>query len=378
MNPVPAPQPDPAANPAAAPVIAGLGFPCPSCGAPMAYQPLRAALACGACGHLRTLPEPTADEAAEARREQDYLEALKRLADRVPREVASVVECPACGAVTRFDAHVRADRCAFCASPLRREPTRVEEHLPVQAVLPFQLDAAAAQAVFARWIASRWFAPNALKHTVRAADGVRGAYLPWWTFDAATWTTYRGERGIRRQEDGGQRSDGSRDTRTVVDWTSVQGVVAVPFDDLLVVGSPSIPPHLARVLDHWQMQGLRPPAEEWLAGFTVEIDRRGLEPAFAEARQQMDGPIEQAIRRDIGGDEQRVHARQTAVEDIRFKHLLMPVWIGAYRFRGRPYQVVVNGQTGEVEGDRPWSAWKIGFAVLAVVVLILLAQWLQG
>ena len=66
------------------------------------------------------------------------------------------------------------------------------------------------------------------------------------------------------------------------------------------------------------------------------------------------------------------------MDDIRFKHLLMPVWIGAYRFRGRPYQVVVNGQTGEVEGDRPWSAWKIGLAVLAGLLLFLLLQSQQA
>ena len=78
----------------------------------------------------------------------------------------------------------------------------------------------------------------------------------------------------------------------------------------------------------------------------------------------MEPAIDAAIQRDIGGDAQRIHAQQTVVDDIRFKHLLMPVWIGSYRFGGKPYQIVVNGQTGEVEGDRPWSAWKIAFAVL--------------
>ena len=28
-----------------------------------------------------------------------------------------------------------------------------------------------------------------------------------------------------------------------------------------------------------------------------------------------------------------------------------------------------NGRTGEVKGERPYSAWKIGFAVLAGLVL---------
>ena len=93
----------------------------------------------------------------------------------------------------------------------------------------------------------------------------------------------------------------------------------------------------------------------------------------------MEPAIDAAIQRDIGGDAQRIHAQQTVVDDIRFKHLLMPVWIGSYRFGGKPYQIVVNGQTGEVEGDRPWSAWKIAFRGAAGLLgLLLLMQFQQG
>ena len=89
----------------------------------------------------------------------------------------------------------------------------------------------------------------------------------------------------------------------------------------------------------------------------------------------MQGAIDAAIRRDIGGDQQRIHGRQTVVDDIRFKHLLLPVWIGSYRFGGKPYQVVVNGQSGEVEGDRPFSVVKIALAVvLALIVLAVFAS----
>ena len=39
--------------------------------------------------------------------------------------------------------------------------------------------------------------------------------------------------------------------------------------------------------------------------------------------------------------------------------MLLPVWVAAFRFVGRPYRFVVNGRTGEVQGERPWSFWKI-------------------
>jgi len=347
----------------------------------MAFDPTRSALACAACGHTRVLPEPTADAQAAALREQDYVDALRRLAAQQPSLEARVVDCPSCGAQTRFEGHVVGDRCAFCASPLLVDQAHAERLIGAQAVLPFALDKAAAQQVFARWVASRWFAPNALKATVRTADGVKGVYVPWWTYDASTLTTYRGERGVQRrvQENrpNATAQAGAATTRIVTDWFPAAGAVAVGFDDILVVGSPSIPAHLARVLDRWDLSRLRPPADEVFAGFTVEVYRTGLEAGFTEARERMQPAIDAAIRRDIGGDVQRIHAKQSVIDDIRFKHLLMPVWIGSYRFGGKPYQIVVNGQSGEVEGDRPWSAWKIGAAVVVALLLWLLFMQLQ-
>jgi hypothetical protein len=358
-------------------------FACPACGAAMAFEPQRSALACAACGQTRVLPEPDADAQAAALREQDYLEALRRLAAQEPSLQARVVDCPSCGAQTRFEGHVVGERCAFCASPLMLDNAHVERLIRPQALLPFALDKAAAQRVFAQWVESRWFAPNALKATVRAADGVKGVYMPWWTYDANTITTYRGERGVqRRVQDSRPNATAQASaatTRTVTDWTPVSGAAAASFDDILVAGSPSVPPHLARVLDRWDLARLRPPADELLAGFTVEVYRSGLEAGFAQARERMQPAIDAAIRRDIGGDAQRIHARQTTLDAIRFKHLLLPLWIGSYRFGGKPYRIVVNGQSGEVEGDRPWSAWKIALALLAALLLLLvLAQLQQG
>ena len=84
------------------------------------------------------------------------------------------------------------------------------------------------------------------------------------------------------------------------------------------------------------------------------------------------------IRQDIGGDEQRIHQVSTAYSAITFKHLLLPVWISAYRFQDRVYQVVVNARTGEVQGERPYSPLKIAafvvFLILIFFLLILLSQ----
>ena len=80
---------------------------------------------------------------------------------------------------------------------------------------------------------------------------------------------------------------------------------------------------------------------------------------------------------DIGGDEQQVQAINTRWDGLTFKHVLLPVWIGAYRFQDKVFQVTVNARTGEVQGERPYSAWKIAAAVLLAAVIVLVIVWLS-
>ena len=49
--------------------------------------------------------------------------------------------------------------------------------------------------------------------------------------------------------------------------------------------------------------------------------------------------IERDVRFDIGGDRQRIHAIDTDVRNVTFKHILLPVWMAAYKYRGRDLSV---------------------------------------
>ena len=341
-------------------------FPCRACGASLRFAPSVGRLSCPSCG---TVNEPPAADAASqlaSHEELDYVAHLRQQVGNEPQISPQVVSCPQCGAQTQFDANVVASVCAFCATPLS-VATRTERRIRPRAVVPFKLEPKGAQEVFRKWIADRWFAPNALKETVKAVNGVRGVYLPCWTFDARTTSDYEGQRGIDRvvQE---RRRDAQGNTvvvnRTETDWYPASGAVSVAFDDTLVPASHSIPENLTSVLTDWDVSGMQPYSDDYVAGFTVEAYQVGLEPAFAEAKGIFEAAIGDAIRRDIGGHHQRILGVATRYDNVTFKHILLPVWICSYQFKNRSWRVVVNGQTGAVKGDRPWSAWKIGFAVL--------------
>ena len=152
-------------------------------------------------------------------------------------------------------------------------------------------------------------------------------------------------------------------------WRSVSGRVARFFDDVLVLASRTLPKRYTDALEPWDLSALEPYRPEFLAGFRAEGYQVELEDGFTEARAHMDNVIARDVRFDIGGDRQRIHDIDTTVRDVTFKHILLPVWLAAYKYRGETYRFVVNGRTGRVQGERPWSAWKIAIAVVLGLIV---------
>lgn len=369
----------PLGNPIAVP--AARVFPCSNCGASLKFAPGVGKLSCPTCGTQNDLPSFEAAAVAAAHEELDYRTAIQLQQGNEQAIDAQVLDCPQCGAQTRFDPNVVAATCAFCAAPMVSARAHAGRQIQPRGIVPFSIETSAAQDLFRKWIQGRWFAPNALKKTVSQVQGVRGVYLPCWTFDAETSTDYEGQRGIHRQVVEQTRDSSGRavtHTRIVVDWYYASGRVPVTFDDTLVLASSSIPDHLASVLQGWDIKRLSPFSDDFVAGFTVEAYQLALEPAFDQARNIFSSSIENAVRNDIGGNEQRITSLKTTYGAISFKHILLPVWICSYKFANKSWRVVVNGQTGAVKGDRPYSAWKITFAVLAALAVVLTVWAISG
>lgn len=205
------------------------------------------------------------------------------------------------------------------------------------------------------WLGSLWFAPNGLQDYARKGRKMQGVYVPYWTFDADTKSAYSGERGTVYYETQTVMRNGKAERVQVakIRWRRVQGRVARFFDDVLVLASTSLPKTYTDNLEPWDLPALVPYSPQYLAGFRAEGYAVDLEQGYEEARQKMARQIERDVRFDIGGDQQRIHALDTDISDVTFKHILLPVWLAAYKYRGKTYRFVVNGRTGRVQGERP-------------------------
>ena len=347
-------------------------FPCDACGSDLRFDPDTHRLICDHCGNTQAIE--TSRGFTGGIRELDFNAALENRLAEEEIEETRVVTCPNCGASTEFDADTHAAECPFCATPVVTD-TGTHRHIKPRGLLPFALDEGTARKAMSDWLGCLWFAPNGLQDYARKGRRMAGIYVPYWTFDADTKSAYTGQRGTHYYETKTVMRDGKRTQVRVrkTRWRPASGRVARFFDDVLVLASRSLPKKYTDGLEPWDLSALEPYNPEYLAGFRAEGYQVELTEGFTEARAYMDRMILRDCKYDIGGDEQRVHDVQTTISDVTFKHILLPVWLAAYKYRGQTYRFVVNGSTGRVQGERPWSAWKIAFAVLIGLILAAIA-----
>ena len=348
-------------QPPAAPTESEHRFPCDQCGADFRFDPGEGRLKCDHCGNEADLAESFNGGAIK---ELDFKAALNAELPQAEIEESRILSCPNCGAQVEFDADTHASECPFCATPVVTG-TGTHRHIKPRALLPFALEERAARKAMTDWLGGLWFAPNGLQEYARKGRKLQGIYVPYWTYDADTKSRYKGERGTVYYENRTVMRDGKRTTQRVqkVRWRPASGRVARFFDDVLVLASKSLPKRYTDALEPWDLGALEPYSPEFLAGFRAEGYTVELDEGFHQARAHMDRVIQRDVKFDIGGDRQRIHDIDTTISDVTFKHILLPVWLAAYKYRGKSYRFVVNGRTGRVQGERPWSAWKIAFAV---------------
>jgi LSD1 subclass zinc finger protein len=361
-------------------------LPCNECGAPLEFKPGAGQLVCPFCGTVNEIegagqqvsPWGARQTGGPEIRELDYLAALNDALDDAQIEETATVKCPGCAAEVGLDANTLADQCPFCATPLARAESHTHKHPKPQGVLPFAFEEREARKRMADWLGSLWFAPSSLKKYAEAGRPLAGVYLTHYTYDAVGDADYRGQRGdayyVTRTRtvmvDGKPQQQTYQERR--IRWSPASGHVRHAFDDVLVPASDTMNPS-GKAPEYggrsWDLAALEPYRTEYLAGFRAEAPNVSLRDGYNRAENLMEQMLIRDVKFDIGGDAQKIDQMQTRYSSITFKHVLLPVWLASYRWKNKPFRVVVNGRTGEVSGERPYSPWKIAFAVIVGLIV---------
>ncbi|RDY59959.1 DNA helicase PriA [Flagellimonas nanhaiensis] len=341
---------------------------CVNCGAELTYKPGTTSIACEYCGHQESI---NIDE--QGFEELELYPYLKEMGAQKHSEEISMLHCKNCGADQHVEENYKSLHCVYCSMPLVVEDAYKEQWILPGAVLPFQIEKEKSFGIFKKWVDGLWWAPNKLKKAALDPQFTKGLYLPYWTFDAQLAASYTGQRGEYYYETQRYRdSNGKTQTRQVrkTRWYPASGKVSGFVDDTLIKASRQKAGRVPKKIARWNLKKLQPFNSSFLSGFVTEKYTIPLQQGHMLAKDVARDIAERWCRQDIGGDTQRVSSMDMNLTQETFKHILLPVYVSAYRYKGKEYNFFINGENGSISGSRPYSAWKIILAILFGIALI--------
>lgn len=312
-------------------------FVCSNCGGRMAFDADENSLTCQYCGNHQTLMAALDSGAMIA--EQNFTVALATTKGHSKPIASHVIKCAGCGASFQFQPEMISRVCSFCGTPYVIEQTGTRDLIAPEGIVPFAVSREHAQRA-----ALSWYDNNKFKIlSVAALPG--GIYLPAWTFDI-----------------GG-----------LIEWSCVtevndkllpqSGSTLADENDLLVSASHTLSPGLTKEIDNFPLHRLVPYDPRYLADWAAETYTIEVGDASLVARSRVLAKSQPLVRASITNQYEHLQLSTLKLVIDSYKLILLPFWIARYRFEGKWYNVVINGQTGNVHGEKPArgiSGWLAG------------------
>ncbi len=326
-------------------------FSCPQCGGQTAYSVEDGGLTCTFCGYHEAPKQEVVGLRAES---------FEFTVDTVERAVNGWGEarkeliCDACGAQISLPEGSLATSCPFCASNKVIHHRAAQDLLRPRFLVPFQIEERDCITKVKEWLGDSWMVPRDLRRMAVVSDFVP-MYLPYWTFTARADATWKAQVG--RTET--YRSGGKTKRRTVWRWEN--GQVDREFSDLLVRGTRHVSTHLLSEIGDFNLNDLVPYDASYLAGMQAQAYEVSMEAAWQKARQEMREETKKKCRDQASTNKIRNFSMHLDFADESWRYILLPVYINTYRFEDKPFQLLINGQTGKLAGQRPADWRKIAF-----------------
>ncbi len=338
-------------------------FTCPRCGASTAFDPGAASVTCGSCGTQQFFQAQVVGRAAQVA--EFTVEMLDREAHGWGRERREL-HCDACGADLSLAPNDLSTTCAFCGSTRVVARAATPDGLRPRFLIPFKIELDVCPRLAHDWLGRGWMHPTGLAAAAGSAQ-FKGLYLPFWTFGARVVADWRAEVGYEHSRRVYDSDSNSWRTVTEIKWRWEDGRVAVPIADHLEPGTTKVSANLLARVSTFDLNGLTAYDPAFLAGWQAQAYDRPLAAAWENARAHM----REAARQACQGQIKSAHVRNLSVaadfDDEVWRYILAPVYVAPYRFGGQLYQLMINGQTGAVVGQKPVAWLKVWLAVAALL-----------
>lgn len=328
-------------------------FACPQCGGHIRFEIESQRVQCPYCGYEKDLQGNIVADAAE--QTLDFI--LPTEHGHRWAEAQRQLGCQRCGAVSLWPVGQRATHCPYCGSSQLIETQETQILVDPQAISVFEIDEEEAVQGINDWLGKGWFSPDDLSKEAQHAR-LYPAYYPFWTFDGTLEITWHCDV---------QETDNYSDN---INWVRRSGSEFELFDDVLVPGNSAFSIQEIDEVIPFKLKKVVEFEPEYVAGWPALTYNVPLAKASLSARERVVKEVRRELQYRVLPHKNTQNLSTGAIHwmDMTFKHILLPLWVGSYWYRGEKYRLLVNGQTGKVGGEKPRDLVKTIVTAVSIVL----------
>ncbi|MDR0286728.1 MAG: hypothetical protein LBI03_03335, partial [Clostridiales bacterium] len=284
---------------------------------------------------------------------------------------AQLYTCSECGAEIIADENTSATSCVFCHSPAIL-PSRLSGVFRPSKIIPFSVDKNKALEMFAGYCKHRPLIPK-LFYTEAQREKLSGVYVPFWLYDCDV----NGVMNATGHKIRTWISGNYTYTETKIYKIEREGVMS--FDDVPADASKKMPDDLMDLLEPYKYSDMKDFSMAYLSGFLAEKYDQTKEEIFPRVKSRLDKYTQSLLRNTIKGYTTVINVNTNIkVKKNVSQYALMPVWMLNYKYKNKQYMFAVNGQTGRVVGNLPYSKLKAFIWFLLSFIIVVAILFLGG
>lgn len=345
-----------------------VNFRCPQCDGETAFNAADGGLTCTYCGFHE---EPEQEIVGKSAETFEFTVDTVRQASHGWGVERQEIVCQTCTSHIVVETGALTTSCPFCNSNKVIQHKAPQDVLRPRFLIPFTIDDDQCHEKVRLWLGDSWLVPKELRRVAAVGD-FTPMFLPFWTFDADTIATWKAEVGKTKTV----RRGGKTTTKTVWRWEN--GRVHNIYRNVKARGSQRLSPVLMKQVQDFDLEALRAYDASFLAGTQALAYETALEESWAKARHAMRERTRQACRQQASSGRIRNFSMHLDFSDEAWRYILLPIYICNYHYNNKSYQLLVNGQSGVVAGQRPADWRKIALVSIVPMVLaalVMLYQW---
>lgn len=331
---------------------------CPACGAEMEFSPETQTLVCPYCGTENEITDVGTTQ------EQDFDKLFEKPLEW--GDETHVFRCNNCGAKEVLAKTEIAKKCPFCDTTNIVETDEISGIKP-NGVVPFAITKKNAVQKVLQWAKKRFFAPKRFKESVKV-DKISGTYNPAFTFDCTTYSSYSGVLGKYYTRT--VRRNGKTVTVRELRYFSISGNHEMMFDDVLIQASSKVSQSDVDRIMPFNTNESKEYKSEFLRGYLAQQYEKDGKECWEDAKKVIDGHVKSRILARYSYDVVSRLNVNTSYNSPKFKYLLLPLYVGNFKWKEKIYNFFINGFNGKVTGKTPLSPLKVTLAVLLGILLV--------